>query len=88
MVVTEGLVGGVLVQTGALATARLAAVGAESGGNGFVLLLALERLPARPTAERDDCAVDDLRRRTRFPPEPVVPDESPGRMPGGPGKAG
>jgi hypothetical protein len=76
VVVTEGRVGGVLVQTGAFAaaaTARLA-VGAESGGNGLVLLV-LERLPARPTAEREDCAVDDLRRRTRFPPEPVVPDD-------------
>lgn len=88
VVVTDGRVGGVLFQTGAFAAAaaRLA-VGAESGGKGLVLLV-LDKLPARPTAEREDCAVDDLRRRTRFPPDPVVLDDKPGRMPGGPGKAG
>lgn len=59
---------------------RGAEVEAESGGKGFP-----------PTAERDDCAVDDFSRSTRFPPAPApltVPGDSPGRTPLGPGSAG
>lgn len=84
VVVTVGRVAGVLVHAG-IAAARLV-FGVDSGGNG--LLEVLDRLPARPTAEREDCAVDDFRRSTRFPPDPVVPDDSPGIVPLGPGRAG
>lgn len=51
--------------------------------------------PLRPAAaEREDWAVDDFRRRTRFPPPlplpaaETVPGDIPGRMPPGPGRAG
>ena len=65
-------------------------------GKGLLLLLtaarALPQLPWRETAEREDCAVEDLRRRTRLPeasvPLLVVLGERPGRTPAGPGKEG
>lgn len=60
-------------------------VEAERGGNGL-----LEEA-FRPTAEREDCAVDDFNRNTRFPPAPApltVLGDMPGRTPLGPGSAG
>lgn len=47
--------------------------------------------PLLPTAEREDGAVDDFRRRTRLPPTPLpltVLGDMPGRIPLGPGSAG
>jgi hypothetical protein len=53
---------------------------------------ALPQLPCLETAERDDCAVEDLRRSTRRPevpaPLPVVFDDRPGKIPAGPGNDG
>src|SRR2546423_542463 len=53
---------------------------------------ALPQLPCRETADRDDCAVDDLSRRTRLPEVVgsllVVFDARPGKIPAGPGKDG
>jgi hypothetical protein len=69
------------------------AVEAERGGKGLVEddedVETIE--PLLPTADREDCAVDDLSRRTRFPPTPLpftVPGDMPGIWPPGPGKAG
>ena len=46
------------------------------------------RAPLRPTAERDDCAVDDFRRSTRLPPVLTVPGDTAGNIPPEPGRAG
>jgi hypothetical protein len=69
------------------------AVEEERGGKGLVDededVETIE--PLLPTTEREDCAVDDLSRRTRFPPTPLpftVPDDMPGIWPPGPGRAG
>lgn len=59
---------------------------AERGGNGFEG--ADGRAPLLPTAERDDCAVDDFKRNTRLPPVLTVLGDMPGRRPPGPGRAG
>lgn len=61
------------------------------GGNGLAEELDPGSAPVLPTADREDCAVDDFKRRTRLPPEPLpltVLGDIPGRMPLGPGKAG
>jgi hypothetical protein len=81
---------GVLV---AVALGAERAVEAERGGKGLVDededVETTE--PLLPTADREDCAVDDLSRRTRFPPPPLpftVPGDMPGIWPPGPGNAG
>jgi len=53
----------------------------------LVLPWALPQLPWRETAEREDCAVEDLRRRTLRPPG-WAPPESPSSVPVGPGRLG
>ena len=63
----------------------------ERGGKGLEEDDEPGRAPLLPTVEREDWAVDDFRRRTRFPPSPLpftVPGFMPGRIPLGPGKAG
>lgn len=64
----------------------------ERGGNGLLKDETEEgRAPLRPTAEREDCAVDDFKRSTRLPPAPLpftVSGDMPGRSPPGPGRAG
>lgn len=71
--------------------------GEERGGNGLLEDADAEaeaeegRAPLLPTAERDDCAVDDFNRRTRLPPAPLsfmVFGDMPGSRPPGPGRAG
>jgi len=45
------------------------------GGNGLCVFLGLNmpcRLPLLPTADREDCAVDDLSRKTRLPPPALL----------------
>lgn len=91
VVVTVGRVAGVLVHVGILADEERLLVEEEkeaNGGNGLDDDDDEERLPVRPTAEREDCAVEDFRRRTRLPPAPVVVEDMPGRIPLGPGRAG
>ena len=69
------------------APARLAEdvdIGGNGGGGA-----ALPQLLCLLTAEREDCAVEDLSFRTREPPPvPVVAVEEPGRRPPGPGREG
>ena len=65
---------------------------AGSGGNMLLALIAPAIDTPRPTAAaRDDCAVEDFRRNTRFPPaaepRPVL-EFMPGSAPLGPGSAG
>lgn len=63
----------------------------ERGGKGLDEDDEPGKAPLLPTAEREDWAVDDFKRRTRLPPNPLpftVPGFMPGRIPLGPGKAG
>lgn len=63
----------------------------ERGGKGLEEEAEPGNAPLLPTADREDRAVDDFRRRTRLPPTPLpltVLGDIPGRIPLGPGKAG
>ena len=63
----------------------------ERGGNGLLEEAEEGRAPLRPTADREDWAVDDFKRSTRLPPAPLpftVDGDMPGRSPPGPGRAG
>lgn len=52
---------------------------ADRGGKG--LEGAFGRAPLLPTAEREDLAVDDFKRKTRLPPVLTAPVDMPGRRP-------
>lgn len=63
----------------------------DRGGNGLLEDAEEGRAPVRPTADREDWAVDDFKRSTRLPPAPLpftVDGDMPGRSPPGPGRAG
>lgn len=63
----------------------------ERGGNAVADEAEEGSAPLRPTADREDCAVDDFKRSTRFPPAPLpltVSGDMPGSNPPGPGRAG
>lgn len=64
-------------------------VAAERGGKGFEEEPG--NAPVLPPAAREDWAVEDFKRSTRFPPSPLpltVLGDMPGRIPLGPGSAG
>lgn len=59
------------------------------GPDGVEILLASVPQPACWfTADRDDCAVDVLRRKMRLPADEVLLDDAPGGRPCGPGSDG
>lgn len=64
-------------------------VAEERGGKGFEEEPG--NAPLLPPAAREDWAVEDFKRSTRFPPSPLplmVLGDMPGKMPLGPGNAG
>lgn len=63
----------------------------ERGGNAVADEAEEGSAPLRPTADREDCAVEDFKRSTRLPPAPpplTVSGDMPGSNPPGPGRAG